>query len=64
MTGWMRNYVIQQGVYSGYTIGCRRCKGITYLPFDLMVTGSAQQYMDDHDLWCPQVLDEAIKALH
>lgn len=59
----VRKYVMQQGVYSGYTVLCLRCKGMTYLPPQVFQQERAFEHMREHDLWCPAVLEEALARL-
>ena len=59
-----RNYLIRPGVYSGYVVICLRCKGCTYVPFHRAAEGAHNDHMNDHELWCPVLLDEALQALH
>lgn len=56
-------YLVQQGVYNGRTVLCLRCKGMTYLPNHVFVEERCVEYMTQHDLWCPAVIDAALARL-
>lgn len=55
-----KDFVIQPGVYGGWTLICRRCKGITYTPLDVMTDMGVFPAMQTHVLWCPGVLEDVL----